>query len=115
MPRKRFDDKMFRGGFVGFIFPSNIGRGEFLARNIGLALTSSLPLMFLGEIVEQSQSILLSLIYLVLIIAFTLFAIWFSTIPRINDLGWSRKLAWLIVIPGVGQIFGLALLVTPGK
>jgi len=115
MPRKRFDDKIYRRGFAGFLFPSNIGRGEFLARNIGMAFFLSLPLTFLGGIVENSQSILLSLIYLAFAIVSALFAIWFSIIPRINDIGWSRKLAWLSIIPFVGLFFGLTLLVTPGK
>jgi uncharacterized membrane protein YhaH (DUF805 family) len=115
MPRKRFDDKTCRGPFVGFVFPSNIGRGEFLARNLGLGLVISLPLALLGGIAEQTQSALISIIYLILMTVFFLFGIWFSVIPRINDIGWSRKLAWLYLVPFVGLFFGLTLLVTPGK
>jgi uncharacterized membrane protein YhaH (DUF805 family) len=115
MPRKRFDERKMRVGMSGFLFPPNIGRGEFLARNIGMALLISIPLALLGGIAEQSQNALLSLIYLILIAAFVLFGIWFSIIPRINDLGWSRKLAWLTIIPFVGQFVGLILLITPKK
>ena len=115
MPRKRFDDKKFRGGKLGLIFPASIGRAEFIARNIGLGILISLPLALLGGIAEQSQSIIVSLVYLILLIAFMLFGMWFSIIPRITDIGWSKKLAWISVVPFVGQLFGFILLITPGK
>ena len=115
MPRKRFDETKYRGGISGLIFPASIGRAEFVARNIGLSILISLPLALLGGITEQSESGILLLIYMLLAFMFFLFGLWFSIIPRITDVGWSKKLAWLTIIPVVGQIFGLALLITPGK
>lgn len=115
MPRKRFDEKNMRIGVSGFLFPPNIGRGEYLARNLGLTLIAIVPLALMDSISAQLDNAIISLINLVLIIVIALFGIWFAVIPRINDLGWNKKLAWLMFIPFAGQLFGFVLLITPKK
>jgi len=111
MPRKRDYGKKYRVGVLGFIFPYTIGRGEYFAR------TAVVNLLFVPVklIVEKSDNVLVLLICLVIGVTWLVASFWISIIPRIRDLDWNTKLTWLCFIPGINIIFGMALLVTPGK
>ena len=104
-----------RIGAAGFFFPYKIGRAEFMIRNMLLTIVTGIPLALCDMIAEQTQSILMYVLVLILILLIALFSLWYSVIPRIEDIGFRRKLAFLIFIPFVGPIFGLYLMLLPGK
>jgi len=41
--------------------------------------------------------------------------IWGVVIPRLRDLGWDSRWAWLMILPFVNIVLGLQLLFTPGQ
>jgi hypothetical protein len=103
----KFDYNRYSTG--NFLFPSHIGRMEYIARNIGLTVIS-LPMKLIAE---KSENLFVLLLCLVLLITICIAGLWISIIPRIRDIGWNPKLAWLMLIPGVNIIFGISLAATP--
>ncbi|MEI8205241.1 MAG: DUF805 domain-containing protein [Kiritimatiellales bacterium] len=94
-----------------FLCPSRIGRVEYFLRNIGLGLIMT-PFEL---IMEKSDNAAVSFVSFLIFVSLLVFGFWFSLLPRIRDVGWNQKLAWLMLIPGINIIFGVSLFATPGK
>ena len=106
---KQFDYKRIESG--NFLCPSRIGRIEYFLRNIGLGLVMT-PFEL---IMDKSSNATMSFVCFIVFISLCIFWLWFALFPRIRDVGWSKKLAWLMLIPGINIIFGVSLFATPGK
>lgn len=98
-------------GSGNIVFPYTIGRIEYVLRNVVLAVIF-LPAQFVAE--KSDNPILLALCVAFLILG-VLAGFWFQIIPRIRDLGWNTKLAWLMLVPGVNVVMGFGLFFLPGK
>ena len=116
MPRDRFE-KMTQlpSPMKQFFFPSQIGRLEYVARNLGYTVLVFLPLGALGEQSVQSGNLPFMISYLFLTLVAVVFGFPFILLPRLRDLQWPFFLSILALIPGVNFAFGLALVFTPGK
>jgi len=101
--------KRFETG--SFVFPARIGRMEYFLRNLGLGLVM-IPFEL---IMTNSSNGALSFISFILFTTLFVFGLWFSVFPRLRDVNWNSKLAWLVLIPGVNIIFAISLFATPGK
>jgi hypothetical protein len=115
MPRERFNEKRYKGGAAALLFPYSIGRTEYFIRSIFYTLLTYLPLAFIAAAVEASGSALSAILYLFLLIGQLAGVIWIAVIPRMRDMGWLARAAWLTLIPGFNIIIGVMLLFKPGK
>jgi len=98
-------------GSGNIVFPYAIGRIEYVLRNVVLLMIFLPPKM----IAEKLDNPILILTCAVLLFAGLIAAFWFQIIPRLRDLGWNTKLAWLMLILGVNVIMGIGLFALPGK
>ena len=94
-----------------FLFPNRIGRLEYFARALVLGLVTAL----LSTLLEHTENLFLQLFLAILTLAIIVASFWIYLIPRMRDLGWKTKLAWLALIPGINIFMGLGLLFLPAK
>ncbi len=116
MPKDRLEQmRKLPSPARNFFFPSQIGRLEYVARNLGFTVLAILPLGALGEhAVQTGNPILLAFYLLVAIVAF-IFVFPFILLPRLRDLQWPPASSILALVPGVNFALGLILTFAPGK
>ncbi len=116
MPRDRFE-KMAKlpSPIKNLFFPPQIGRLEYVARNLAYTVLVFVPLGMVGERSAQSGNLAFITSYLLLTLVAFVFGFPVIILPRMRDLQWPAFLAVLAIIPGANLVFGLALAFTPGK
>jgi uncharacterized membrane protein YhaH (DUF805 family) len=93
------------------LFPYRIGRVEYFVRGLILGLLVAFP----STLADRTENPFLLLFCGVLLLVIGVAAFWIQIIPRMRDLKWNTKLAWLMLVPGVNIIMGVGLLFMPPK
>ena len=94
-----------------FVFPYRIGRLEYFLRGLGLGVLMAFP----SILSESIENVILQLVFSILTLSIVIASFWIYIIPRMRDLGWNPKLAWLMIVPGVNIVMGIGLLFMPPK
>ncbi len=93
------------------VFPYRIGRIDYFLRGLALGLLMAFP----SIIAEHTETVILQLLFSVLTLLIFIASFWIYVIPRMRDLGWNPKLAWLMIVPGVNIVMAIGLLFMPPK
>jgi len=94
-----------------FLFPHRIHRIEYLVRGTVLGVLMGIS----STLMNYTDNVVVSLVSAILTLALMIISFWIYLIPRVRDVGWNTKLAWLILIPGVNVFMGIGLLFLPPK
>lgn len=99
-----------------FFFPDRIARVEFIIRSVVLNIVFA----FLFNPVEAAvyagtASVPVFIYGLIIVVSYLGLSIVSIVLPRLRDLRWNPKWAWLMLVPVANIVLGLQLVLTPGK